>query len=90
MVPPFDRPAPRSDPTNPYDQESAGINEATRWTNQRSQGEPGLTERERDERAQAMGWHALSLRRACEQGTPFEDSGRATQNRQAGTSAPVG
>jgi hypothetical protein len=30
MVPSFYRPVPRSDPTNPYDQESAGINEATR------------------------------------------------------------
>src|SRR5262245_19243119 len=31
----------------------------------------------------SMGWHALSLRRACVQSaavsTPFEDSGRATQ-----------
>jgi len=64
MVAPFDRPAPGSDPTNPHDQESAGLNEATRWASQRSQDEPGLTERDRDERAQAMGWHALSLRRA--------------------------
>jgi len=53
--PTFDRPAPRSDPTNPYDQETVGGFEAARWANQRHMDEPGLTERDRDERAQAMG-----------------------------------
>ena len=51
----FDRPAPRSDPTNPYDQETVGGFEAARWSNQRHMDEPGLTERDRNERAQSLG-----------------------------------
>jgi hypothetical protein len=55
MPPTLDHRAPGSGPTNPYDQESAGVNEASRWANKRSQDEPGLIERDRDERAQALG-----------------------------------
>jgi hypothetical protein len=57
-APDFERPAPRTDPTNPYAQESVGLNEAARWANERSVDEPGLTERDRDERAQALGSRA--------------------------------
>jgi hypothetical protein len=49
------RPAPRTDPTNPYAQESVGMNEAARWANERAVDEPGRTERDRDERAKALG-----------------------------------
>ena len=56
--PNFERPAPRTDPTNPYAQEMVGVNEAARWANERAVDEPGLTEHDRDERAQALGSRA--------------------------------
>ena len=53
--PTFDRPAPRSDPTNLYDQEAVGGFEAARWSNQRHMDEPGVTDRDRHQRAQSLG-----------------------------------
>jgi hypothetical protein len=50
-----ERPAPRSDPTNPYAQETLGVNEPGRRENERAVAEPGLTEWDRDERGHAWG-----------------------------------
>src|SRR5262245_33755084 len=57
--PAVERPAPQTDPTDPYAQETVGVNETARWANERAVDEPGRTEHDRDERAQALGSHAL-------------------------------
>lgn len=44
------RPSPGTDPTNPYRQESAGVNTASERANQRRVDEPGLTDQDRDRR----------------------------------------
>jgi hypothetical protein len=54
----YQRPEPRTDPTNPYSQETTGVNEPGRRENERAVVEPGLTERDRDARGHA--WEARS------------------------------
>jgi hypothetical protein len=44
------RPSPATDPTNPCRQEATGIEVPNERASERSQDEPGLTERDRDER----------------------------------------
>jgi hypothetical protein len=48
--PTTERPSPATDPTNPYRQEATGNEVANENATERSQDEPGLTERDRDDR----------------------------------------
>jgi hypothetical protein len=45
------RPSPQTDPTNPHHQEAAGVFVPNEQANERRLDEPGLTDRDRDERA---------------------------------------
>jgi hypothetical protein len=62
-----ERPAPRTDPTNPYAEEAVGLFDPSRRANARSQDEPGLTDQDRDERAQAWESEGKKLNRSDEE-----------------------
>jgi hypothetical protein len=48
--PTSERPSPATDPTNPCRQEATGTEVPNERATERSQDEPGLTDRDRDER----------------------------------------